>query len=152
MAAALVRFSPFESASQSYSHLLQVLYMAALCMYLAVTIPNMRLLSDPQNEIFVWNSALATQRSKWQEDYEAGLVSTPALEGGMHEEERISVLRIIGAVNTITLLLLLGVVLLQGTEWYLDRQERIEKTELKEKHVQQLLAQARTAKESKKDQ
>lgn len=129
-----------------------VLYMIALCMYLAVTVPNLRLLSDPTNENYVWASALATQRSKWQEDYEAGVVKTAAPTGGMTEAERPSVLRIVGAVNTMTLFLLAGVVLLQGTEWYLDRQERIEKAAHKEKQVQQLLDEARAVKESKKDQ
>lgn len=126
--------------------------MGALCLYLSVTIPNLRLLSDPTNENYVWSSALSTQRQSWQENYETGKTQTPPPTGAMLEEERFSVLQTVGAANTLAIFLLAGVVLLQGTEWYLDGQERKDKAALKEKQVQQLLDQARAAKGSKKDQ
>ncbi|KAK0527163.1 Protein csh3 [Tilletia horrida] len=99
------------------------LFVAAICMYLGVVLPNVRLLADPGNPDLLARSSVVTQR-RMAADAQAKLdgVDPPELvdiASPLTTDERIQGLRVIAASNTIVMLLLAGVVLLQATEWYL---------------------------------
>lgn len=126
-----------------------VLFMGAVCMYLGVGLPNLRLLADPTNENLLYRSAIATQRNSQREAFEKGQSTFQPPEGPMTPDERISAVRILAATNTITIVLLAGVLLLQVSEWYLARQDAIQKQEERKKQAAELLGKAPA--ESKKD-
>ncbi|CEH13615.1 Shr3 amino acid permease chaperone [Ceraceosorus bombacis] len=116
-----------------------VLYVGALSMYLTVSMPTIRLLADPNNEALLARSSLATQRSTLAARAEAGqLDATLVPSGPLTASERVDALRIIGATNTIIIVLLAGVLLMQGTEWWLERAERLEKKAIRDKEMSEL--------------
>ena len=115
-----------------------VLYMGAVCMYAGVSIPNLRLISDPQNIAYLDRSSIKTQREYQARNAQKGIGSGPPT-GAMNEEERIAALRILAATNSIILALLAGVLLLQVSDWYLDRTERLSKQAEKEKQMAEIL-------------
>ncbi len=119
--------------------------MGAICMYGAVSVPNLRILADPNDLVMLERSSVRTSREKQAELHAKGLADAPA-EGLMTEDERIQALRVIAAGNTIIMALLAGVVLLQVSEWYLDRQETIAKNKQREQQMAEILKQ-----EGKKD-
>ncbi|CAD6896075.1 unnamed protein product [Tilletia laevis] len=100
-----------------------VLFVSALCMYLGVVLPNVRLLSDPGNAELLARSSVTTQRRMVADAIakEAGLEPPETIDitSPLTPDERIQGLRVIAASNTIVMLLLAGVVLMQATEWYL---------------------------------
>lgn len=93
-------------------------------MYIVVTIPNLRLLSDPTNVALLNRSSIRTERdhvitSRGEEP--PNLYTEP-----LTPDERVSALRIIAATNTIIMALMGGVVLLQCAEVFIERQEERE--------------------------
>ncbi|EST06363.1 Shr3 amino acid permease chaperone [Kalmanozyma brasiliensis GHG001] len=121
------------------------LFMGAVCMYLGVAVPNLRLIADPTNEKLVWNSAIATQRQSQLEAYEKGTSSFKPSDGPMTHDEKVSAIRIISASNTICIVLLSGVLILQVTEWYLERQEAADAEKRRRQQAKEL-AEAKKAK------
>ncbi|KAN0061445.1 Protein csh3 [Thecaphora frezii] len=131
-----------------------VLFMAAICMYGGVCVPNLRLLADPTNMHLLHRSAIFTQRDTQRDSYEKGLSSVPPPEGPITDDERVSCIRIISATNTISAALLAGVVILQISEWYLERQEKIQQEQERKRQAQLLAAKpadAAVEAETKKD-
>ncbi|KAL9934341.1 hypothetical protein V8E36_006855 [Tilletia maclaganii] len=121
-----------------------VLFVAALCMYLGVVMPNVRLLSDPSNLKLLQRSSVITQR-RMAADAEAKLAGVDPPEfidvsAPLTSEERIQSLRVIAASNTIVMLLLAGVVLLQATEWYLAHCEAVEAEKERRRLMRELAA------------
>lgn len=103
-----------------------VLFIGSICMYLGVSVPNLRLISDPTNERLVWNSAIGTQRQSQLEAFNKGESDFKPSDGAMTPDEKVAAIRIISASNTICVVLLTGVLILQISEWYLERQEAIQ--------------------------
>ncbi|KAE8231369.1 hypothetical protein CF326_g3616 [Tilletia indica] len=99
------------------------LFVSAICMYLGVVLPNVRLLSDPGNTVLLGRSSVITQRRMAADAIakEAGLEPPELVDitSPLTPDERIQGLRVIAASNTIIMMLLAGVVLMQATEWYL---------------------------------
>lgn len=120
------------------------LFMGAVCMYLGVAVPNLRLLADPSNVKLVWSSAIQTQRQSQMEAFEKGTSDFKPSDGPMTQDEKVAAIRIVSASNTICAILLVGVLVLQISEWYLERQEAVEA----EKRRRQ---QAKELAEAKKD-
>ncbi|TKY85029.1 hypothetical protein EX895_006109 [Sporisorium graminicola] len=120
------------------------LFVGAICMYLGVSVPNLRLIADPTNEKLVWNSAIATQRQSQLEAYNKGESTFKPPEGAMTQDERVAAIRIISASNTICIVLLTGVLVLQISEWYLERQEAIDAEKRRKQQAKELV-------EAKKD-
>ncbi|SPO22668.1 related to SHR3 - endoplasmic reticulum packaging chaperone [Ustilago trichophora] len=118
------------------------LFMGAICMYLGVAVPNLRLISDPTNIKLLYSSAIATQRQSQLEAYEKGESTFKPSEGPMTQDEKVAAIRIISASNTICAVLLVGVLTLQISEWYLERQEARE-AEKRRKQAQKELADAK---------
>lgn len=118
------------------------LFMGAICMYLGVAVPNLRLLSDPTNIKLLYSSAIATQRQSQLEAYEKGESTFKPSEGPMTHDEKVAAIRIISASNTICAVLLIGVLVLQISEWYLERQEARD-AEKRRKQQQKELAEAK---------
>ncbi|SPO24844.1 related to SHR3 - endoplasmic reticulum packaging chaperone [Ustilago trichophora] len=118
------------------------LFMGAICMYLGVAVPNLRLISDPTNIKLLYSSAIATQRQSQLEAYEKGESTFKPSEGAMTQDEKVAAIRIISASNTICAVLLVGVLTLQISEWYLERQEARE-AEKRRKQAQKELADAK---------
>ncbi|PWN52350.1 hypothetical protein IE53DRAFT_405197 [Violaceomyces palustris] len=127
-----------------------VLFMGAVCMYGGVTIPNIKLLNDPTNESLISRSALQTQR-----EAQASLFTSsegkaqPPPTGPMTPDERVSTIRILGATNVICVALLAGVVILQVSEWWMERSEKLEAEQRRQKAAAAL---SKVGAESKKDQ
>ncbi|KAJ9477686.1 Secretory component protein SHR3 [Pseudozyma hubeiensis] len=121
------------------------LFMGAICMYLGVAVPNLRLIADPTNERLVWNSAIATQRQSQLEAYEKGESDFKPSDGPMTQDEKVAAIRIVSASNTICIILLVGVLVLQISEWYLERQDAVE-AEKKRRQQAKELADAKKAK------
>lgn len=96
--------------------------MASIMMYAAVAIPNVRLLTDPNNEALLQRSSIRTQR----EDIAADEGAPPIATGPMTPDERVAALRILAASNTICAFLLAGIVLLQFGEWWIERGEKLD--------------------------
>ncbi|KDN52351.1 hypothetical protein K437DRAFT_243822 [Tilletiaria anomala UBC 951] len=115
-----------------------VIYMAAVCMYGAVSVPNLRLIANPNNVDYLDRSSIRTQREKQAEDAAKGIAPPPPT-GPMTGEERIAALRILGATNSIIVAMLAGVVLLQVSDWYLGRQEKLAKDAEREKQMAEIL-------------
>ncbi|SJX61136.1 related to SHR3-endoplasmic reticulum packaging chaperone [Sporisorium reilianum f. sp. reilianum] len=120
------------------------LFVGAICMYLGVSVPNLRLIADPTNEKLVWNSAIATQRQAQLEAYNKGESTFKPADGAMTQDERVAAIRIISASNTITIVLLTGVIVLQISEWYLERQEAVDAEKRRRQQAKELV-------EAKKD-
>lgn len=118
------------------------LFVGAICMYLGVAVPNLRLISDPTNENLVWKSAIATQRQSQMDAFNKGESDFKPSDGPMTQDEKVAAIRIISASNTICIVLLIGVLILQVSEWYLERQESIE-AEKKRKQQAKALADAK---------
>ncbi|KAK0569553.1 Phosphatidylinositol N-acetylglucosaminyltransferase GPI3 subunit [Tilletia horrida] len=99
------------------------LFVAAICMYLGVCLPNVRLLSDPSNVKLIAKSSILTQRRMEADSIAraAGLDPPESIDetSPLSPDERIQSLRVIAASNTIIMILLAGVVLLQAAEWYI---------------------------------
>lgn len=118
--------------------------MGSIGMYGGVQVPNIRLLSDPDNEALVLRSSIRTQRENViKARVDRGLMTLEEAEGTslgypLSGDERESALRILAAGNTIVMLLLAGVVLMQGAEWWLERSERIEADQRREKEMREL--------------
>ncbi|EPQ31602.1 uncharacterized protein PFL1_00935 [Pseudozyma flocculosa PF-1] len=103
------------------------LFMGGVCMYGGVVVPNLRLLNDPTNDYLLLRSAIMTQRHAQKEAFDKGHSTFAPPQGPMTPDERTSCIRIISATNTIIAALLLGVVVLQTSQWYLERQDNIQK-------------------------
>lgn len=91
-------------------------------MYAAVIVPNLRLLADPGNLNLLNNSSIRTERDEFikkQGGTPPGLYTEP-----LTNDERFSALMIIGATNTINMVLLAGVVLLQAVASYMEAEEK----------------------------
>ena len=114
-------------------------------MYGAVSIPNLRLLSNPDDMQLLNRSSIRQQRDHQAEAAAKGLALEPPV-GPLTEDERIATLRILAATNSIIMGLLAGVVILQVSDWWLDRQERMEKNAERERQMADILKQ-----EGKKD-
>ncbi|GAC97211.1 hypothetical protein PHSY_004796 [Pseudozyma hubeiensis SY62] len=121
------------------------LFMGAICMYLGVAVPNLRLIADPTNEKLVWNSAIATQRQSQLEAFNKGESDFKPSDGPMTQDEKVAAIRIVSASNTICIVLLVGVLVLQISEWYLERQDAVE-AEKKRRQQAKELADAKKAK------
>ncbi|SNX82410.1 related to SHR3 - endoplasmic reticulum packaging chaperone [Melanopsichium pennsylvanicum] len=119
-----------------------VLFMGTICMYLGVAIPNLRLISDPTNVKLVWASAIATQRQQQMEAFEKGQSDFKPSDGAMTQDEKVSAIRIVSASNTICAVLLVGVLVLQISEWYLESQDAKEAQKRREQ-AQKELAEAK---------
>ncbi|KAJ1034216.1 hypothetical protein NDA18_001081 [Ustilago nuda] len=115
-----------------------VLFMGAVCMYLGVSVPNLRLISDPTNVKLLLSSAIQTQRQSQLEAFEKGESDFKPTDGPMTQDEKVAAIRIISASNTICAVLLLGVLVLQVTEWYLSRQDAIEAEKRRRKQAKEL--------------
>lgn len=126
-----------------------VLYMGAVCMYLGVAVPNLRLMSNPTNLKLLLASAIATQRQSQQEAFDAGESTFQPPSGPMTQDEKVAAIRIISASNTICAILLVGVLVLQISEWYLERNDSLL---AEEKRKQQAAQLAGKSPQAKKDQ
>ncbi|ETS61104.1 hypothetical protein PaG_05052 [Moesziomyces aphidis] len=115
-----------------------VLFMGAVCMYLGVAVPNLRLISDPTNLKLLLSSAIQTQRQSQLEAFEKGESDFKPSDGPMTQDERVAAIRIVSASNSICAVLLLGVLVLQISEWYLERQEAIEAENRRKKQAKEL--------------
>ena len=109
-----------------------VLYVAALCMYAAVTVPNIRALAEPDNPAYVNRSVYDAPKFRMVENYEFQPLSI---------KERYSLCQVIGATNVIVAALLAGVLLMQGGEWYAIRQDRLAANRRRQESIAQLDAQ-----------
>ena len=78
------------------------------------------------------------------EAFEKGTSDFKPSDGPMTQDEKVAAIRIVSASNTICAILLVGVLVLQISEWYLERQEAVEA----EKRRRQ---QAKELAEAKKD-
>ncbi|WFD30625.1 Protein csh3 [Malassezia sp. CBS 17886] len=107
------------------------LYMASLCMYLAVTLPNIRALARPADEYYVARAVF--EADPWRAD----ATSFQPLSF----RERTSAVQVVAATNVIVMALLAGVLLLQGGEWYAIRVDRHEEACRREASVAKLDAQ-----------
>lgn len=114
------------------------LFMGAICMYLGVAVPNLRLISDPTNIKLLYNSAIQTQRQSQMEAFEKGESDFKPSDGPMTQDEKVAAIRIISASNTICAVLLFGVLVLQVSEWYLERQDAIEAEKRRRKQAKEL--------------
>lgn len=114
------------------------LFMGAVCMYLGVAVPNLRLISDPSNIKLLLSSAIQTQRQSQLEAFEKGESSFKPSDGPMTQDEKVSAIRIISASNTICAVLLVGVLVLQVSEWYLERQEAIDAEKRRRQQAKEL--------------
>lgn len=118
--------------------------MGSIGMYGGVQVPNIRLLSDPSNESLILRSSIRTQRENYiKSRVDAGFMTREQAEGTplgypLSADERESALRILAAGNTIVMLLLAGVVLMQASEWWLERSERIEADQKREREMKEL--------------
>lgn len=129
-----------------------VLMTAAIAMYAAVIVPNLRLLSDPTNVSLLNRSSIRTERDSL---IRASGGEPPELyTEPLSSDERISALRIIAATNTIILVFLFGIALLQGTEVWLENQEKKDAEKARNKEAEDLRQQLRSkgAEETKKSQ
>lgn len=105
--------------------------MACIAMYGGVQMPNIRLLADPNNTDLLLRSSIRTQRqSVAKAQIKAGILQKDAVVDlaaeRMNDNERESALAIIGAGNTIVMMLLAGIFIMQASEWWIERGERIE--------------------------
>jgi hypothetical protein len=119
-----------KSASTNILEIL-VLMVASIAMYGGVQMPNIRLLADPQNTDLLLRSSIRTQRqSVAKEQIKAGLLPKDAVidlaSESLNTNERESALSILGAGNTIVMMLLAGIFIMQASEWWIERGERIE--------------------------
>jgi hypothetical protein len=108
-----------------------VLFIAAIAMYGGVQIPNIRLLADPSNKDLLLRSSIRTQReSVAKAQIKAGVLPKDAVvdlaSENLNDNERQSALSILGAGNTIVMMLLAGIFIMQASEWWIERGERIE--------------------------
>lgn len=137
-----------------------VLFMGSVCMYLGVAVPNLRLISNPTDLRLLRASAIATQRQSQQEAYDAGESTFLPPSGPMTQDEKVAAIRIISASNTICAVLLVGVLVLQISEWYLERNDSILAEEKRKLQSAQLSAATKqnssssssSVSEAKKDQ
>lgn len=100
-------------------------------MYAGVQLPNVRLLADPTNTDLLLRSSIRAQRAATAKaKVKAGILPVDVVVDLGAEKltqiERESALQILGAGNTIVMLLLAGIYIMQGTEWWIERGERIE--------------------------
>lgn len=116
------------------------LFMGAVCMYLGVSVPNLRLISDPTNIKLLLSSAIQTQRQSQLEAFEKGDSDFRPSDGPMTQDERVAAIRIVSASNSICAVLLVGVLVLQVSEWYLERQEAIEAEKRRKQQAKELAA------------
>ena len=114
------------------------LFMGAICMYLGVSVPNLRLISDPTNIKLLLSSAIQTQRQSQLDAYEKGESDFKPSDGPMTQDEKVAAIRIISASNTICAVLLLGVLVLQISEWYLERQEAVDAEKRRKQQAKEL--------------
>lgn len=117
--------------------------IGAIIMYGGVQMPNVRLLSDPNNTDLLLRSSIRTQReSEAKAQIKAGILKPDAVVdlGGesLSQNERESALSILGAGNTIVMLLLAGIYIMQATEWWIERGERIEDEKRREAEMKAL--------------
>lgn len=112
-------------------------------MYGGVQIPNIRLLADPNNTDLLLRSSIRTQReSAAKAQIKAGILPADAevdlAAEAFNDTERESTLKILGAGNTIVMVFLAGILLMQGAEWWVEREERIEEEKRREAEMKAL--------------
>lgn len=113
--------------------------MGAVGLYGIVSIPNLRVLANPTSEALLKRSSLYTQRQSMLADVEKGILKLAEVPTGpMTAEERISCVRILAATNTMIAGLLVGVVLMMASEWWIERGERLEKEAAREQEMREL--------------
>lgn len=126
---------------------------AAIAMYAVVILPNLRLLSDPGNVDLLNRSSIRIERDhiiRQQGGDPPALYTDP-----LSADERISALRIVAATNTIILVLLFGIALLQGTEVWYEEKEKKDAEKARNQAAEELRQQLKgkdVAKDSKKSQ
>ncbi|PWZ01085.1 hypothetical protein BCV70DRAFT_199446 [Testicularia cyperi] len=125
-----------------------VMFMGAVCMYLGVAVPNLRLIANPNNERLLYSSSIAAQRQTQQEAFESGTSSHQPPSGPMTQDERISAIRIIAASNTISAICLLAVLVLQISEWYLEKQDNLQAEQRRIKQAAELAAPSKSSSSS----
>lgn len=114
------------------------LFLGAICMYLGVAVPNLRLISDPTNLNLLLSSAIQTQRQSQLEAFEKGDSEFKPSDGPMTQDEKVAAIRIVSASNSICAVLLIGVLVLQVSEWYLERQEAVEAEKRRRQQAKEL--------------
>lgn len=119
-------------------------------MYGVVIIPNLKLLADPANVALLNRSSIRTERDayiKHQGGNPPDFYTDP-----LTTEERISALRIIAATNTINMVLLAGIALLQATEVWIEEKEKREEQKARMNAAKELSQQLKESEGAKKDQ
>lgn len=113
--------------------------MGAVGMYGVVSIPNVRVLANPSSEALLKRSSLWTQRQSLMADVEKGILTLADVPTGpMTDDERIACVRILAATNTMIAGLLVGVVIMMASEWWVERGERLEKEAAREQEMREL--------------
>lgn len=124
------RYFGLGSVGMSMAH--PALYFGSMLMYLTVTLPNLRALANPKDEYYVIRGV-----------YEASSHRLEEGNGGipLNQRERVSLVQVIAATNVIIAALLLGVLLLQGGEWYAIREDRKMEEKVRKEQIAKLEAQ-----------
>lgn len=117
--------------------------MASIFMYAGVQLPNIRLLSDPSSVELLLRSSIKTQReSVAKAQIKAGILPPDAVVDlgaeALTAAEREGALKVLAAGNTIVMVLLAGIFIMQATEWWIERGERMEEEQRREVEMKAL--------------
>ena len=122
----------------------------AIAMYGVVIIPNLKLLADPGNVDLLNRSSIRTERDAYIK--QRGGTPPDLYTDPLTNDERISALRIIAATNTINMVFLAGIALLQATEVWIEEKEKRQEQKARQEAANELRQQLKNGEEAKKDQ
>ncbi|SHO78161.1 Similar to S.cerevisiae protein SHR3 (Endoplasmic reticulum packaging chaperone) [Malassezia sympodialis ATCC 42132] len=124
--AKLVRWSEND---KYFGTLSLLLYFGSVLMYVAVSIPNMRVLARPDEPSIVHRAVFDAESYRKVENYSFQPLSF---------QETASVVQVIGATNVIITAMLAGVLLMQLGEWYSIRLDRIAENKQRQESIAKL--------------
>lgn len=110
--------------------------VSSIAMYAVVIVPNLKLLADPTNVDLLNRSSIRTERDS--ENTARGIKPPDWYTDPLTKEERTSALKIIAATNTIILLLLTGIALLQIGEVWIDETDKRKRAAERERAGEEL--------------
>ena len=102
-----------------------VLFVGSICIYIATTWPNLGALANPNDE----NAML---RAVFERP------TTPTEFKGLTRRDRASIVQVVSATNLIVAAMLLGVLMLQFGEWYVDKLHAAEVNRRREESIANL--------------
>ncbi|TNY23211.1 Shr3 amino acid permease chaperone [Rhodotorula diobovata] len=123
-----------------------LMLICAAALYIVVTLPSIRVIArDPFNTsaLILPGADFFTRMQQWLSDRSSGVLGDRARENAkllaqlppMKWQQRVEHVQVLCAANTIAMVLLVGIVILQVSEWYLDEQLALEELDSLRKQV-----------------